>query len=292
MSEQTHSDGPAPGQAEPFRAELALPIRLAPMDGQQGIQTVSARDLHGFLEVGKDFSNWIKDRIRGFGFQEGQDFVSVAGLSSPNLASSKSRPQATTEYFLTLDMAKELAMVERNDRGRQARRYFIACERQLRTGAGAITALGGDVRQVLGGIVKGIVVKALDEALAPMERVVLNVTERMNALTSDPAAFNTVEFRPMLAILKDMDVPAKGRRGLSSRLSKSIFRWLVGQDRGADIRLSRETGRYLFHVTAVDAWLEAEGKALIVDHKVRLEGQGILRFPGKKKPKPTGRGAN
>lgn len=288
MSEHTHSDGPAQGQAEPFRAELALPIRLAPMDGQQGIQTVSARDLHGFLEVGKDFSTWIKDRISGFGFQEGQDFVTAA--RSP--ISGSGNRGASTEYFLTLDMAKELAMVERNDRGRQARRYFIACERQLRTGAGAITALGGDVRQVLGGIVKGIVVKALDEALAPMERVVLNVTERMNALTSDPAAFNTVEFRPMLAILKDMDVPAKGRRGLSSRLSKSIFRWLVGQDRGADIRLSRETGRYLFHVTAVDAWLEAEGKALIVDHKVRLEGQGILRFPGKKKPKPTGRGAN
>ena len=89
----------------------------------------SARQLHSFLEVGKDFSNWVKDRIDAFGFVEGQDFVIVEGLSTPNLVSAKSRPQTTKEYYLTIDMAKELSMVERNEKGKQARRYFIECER-------------------------------------------------------------------------------------------------------------------------------------------------------------------
>ncbi len=96
----------------------------------QGEPTVNARDLHAFLGVGKDFSTWIKERIAKFNFTEGQDFVSIECLSSPNLGSSKSRAQRTIEYHLSLDMAKELAMVERTDKGKEARQYFIACEKE------------------------------------------------------------------------------------------------------------------------------------------------------------------
>jgi phage anti-repressor protein len=87
-----------------------------------------ARTLHAFLQVKRDFTNWIKGRIRKFGFIPGVDFIEIENLSSPDLASSKSRAQKLTDYHLTLDMAKELSMVENNDMGRQARRYFIACE--------------------------------------------------------------------------------------------------------------------------------------------------------------------
>jgi phage anti-repressor protein/phage antirepressor YoqD-like protein len=99
--------------------------------GNASVPTVNARQLHFFLEVGKVFGAWIQDRINSFGFVDGQDFVMVEGLSFPNLESSKSRHQITKEYFLTIDMAKELSMVERNDKGRQARRYFIECERRM-----------------------------------------------------------------------------------------------------------------------------------------------------------------
>ncbi|WP_409419747.1 antA/AntB antirepressor family protein [Marinomonas sp. RS-M-Aa-14] len=98
---------------------------------EQTLDTVNARELHAFLEVGRDFSNWIKARINRYGFIEGEDFMCVENLSSPKRASSKSRTQKVIEYFVTLDMAKELAMVERNDKGKQARRYFIDCEKQL-----------------------------------------------------------------------------------------------------------------------------------------------------------------
>lgn len=76
------------------------------------------------MQVGKDFSNWIKDYITDFGFVESRDF-------SPNLAKSTGGRQAI-DYSITLDMAKHLAMLQRNEKGRQARQYFINAEKELR----------------------------------------------------------------------------------------------------------------------------------------------------------------
>ena len=91
-----------------------------------GEQLVSARELHEFLEIGKDFSTWFKDRVEKYGFEEGLDFSPILG----NLTESMGRPRK--EYIIKLDMAKELSMVEGNEKGSQARKYFIACERKLK----------------------------------------------------------------------------------------------------------------------------------------------------------------
>ncbi|WP_375693371.1 MULTISPECIES: antA/AntB antirepressor family protein [unclassified Bartonella] len=99
---------------------------------EESVQTVNARDLHAFLEAKRDFSNWIKDRISRYNFIEGQDFVKTQDLRSPNLASAKSRSVIAINYHLTLEMAKELSMVERNEKGKQARQYFIECERRAK----------------------------------------------------------------------------------------------------------------------------------------------------------------
>lgn len=91
------------------------------------IQAVNARELHTFLQNKRQFSDWIKQRIAEYDFIENQDFVSF----SQNCEKPKGgRP--TTEYAITLDMAKELSMVERNEQGKMARRYFIECERVAR----------------------------------------------------------------------------------------------------------------------------------------------------------------
>ena len=94
--------------------------------GTQFVQSVYARDLHAFLENKDMFAHWIKDRISQFGFVENQDFVSF--WENPQ------KPQGgrpSEEYHLTLDMAKELSMVERTPKGKEARQYFIECERRL-----------------------------------------------------------------------------------------------------------------------------------------------------------------
>lgn len=99
-------------------------IRITEHNGQQ---VVSARDLHSFLGSKKDFSDWVKQRITKYGLENGVDFTTFQG-KTPN-----GRP--STEYALTLDAAKELAMVEGNAKGKQARQYFIECEKQLRQNA-------------------------------------------------------------------------------------------------------------------------------------------------------------
>ncbi|WP_375651171.1 antA/AntB antirepressor family protein [Bartonella sp. OT172YNZD] len=99
---------------------------------QEIVQTVNARDLHAFLEPKRDFSNWIKDRITRYNFIEGQDFVKTQDLRSPNLASAKSRAVIAINYYLTLDRAKELSMLENNQKGREARLYFIECEKRVK----------------------------------------------------------------------------------------------------------------------------------------------------------------
>lgn len=67
--------------------------------------------------MGRDFTNWIKDRIAKYGFSEGSDFIKVLANSGENPWGG--RP--STEYHLSLDMAKELSMVERNEKGKHRR---------------------------------------------------------------------------------------------------------------------------------------------------------------------------
>ena len=90
-----------------------------------GVETVNARDLHEFLEVGKDFSNWVKARIKKYGFVENADYVKLAKIGE--LSKTK---QTSIEYHLTIEMSKELGMVENNSKGREIRQYFIAREKE------------------------------------------------------------------------------------------------------------------------------------------------------------------
>jgi phage antirepressor protein len=102
-------------------------MELIKITEQNGQQAVSARDLHRFLESKQEFTNWIKNRIEKYGFIENQDFeVFDNFIKNPN----GGRP--LTEYALTLDTAKEIAMVEGNEKGKQARRYFIEMEKKAK----------------------------------------------------------------------------------------------------------------------------------------------------------------
>lgn len=97
------------------------------------VDTVDARLLHEFLESKQRFSDWIKGRIDKYGFTQGVDFSTNHKIMTGGFGGT-----STIEYSITLDMAKELSMVERNEKGRQARQYFIRCEKQLRESSAAL----------------------------------------------------------------------------------------------------------------------------------------------------------
>lgn len=103
-----------------------VPVFTGEIQGEQR-QLCNARDLHTFLEVGRDFSNWVKARIEEYGFLEGEDYSPILANRSDGKAG---KPRI--DYHLTLATAKELAMVENNDKGREVRRYFIEMEKRAR----------------------------------------------------------------------------------------------------------------------------------------------------------------
>lgn len=123
---------------------------------------VNARELHKWLKVGKFFANWIKDRIEKYDFTEGTDFFKVIpykelerdkdfdftisgnqnkelkqakSFDLPDLANQKSKRGGdvrSIEYILTIDMAKEIAMLENNELGKKVRKYFIRTEERFK----------------------------------------------------------------------------------------------------------------------------------------------------------------
>ena len=107
-----------------------IPVISGVIGGRE-TNIVSARALHKALGVGRVFRSWIKGRIEEYGFTEGVDYEVVEYLSRPDPVSAKSRQQTALEYIITVNMAKELAMVERTEQGRAVRQYFIKCEEEL-----------------------------------------------------------------------------------------------------------------------------------------------------------------
>ncbi|WP_163445112.1 antA/AntB antirepressor family protein [Flavobacterium columnare] len=99
--------------------------QLINITNQNGTSVVSARDLHQFLESKQEFATWIKNRIQEYGFVEDVDYTSFDEFIKREIGGTKRK-----EYAITLDMAKELSMVEKTDKGREARRYFIAVEKK------------------------------------------------------------------------------------------------------------------------------------------------------------------
>lgn len=86
------------------------------------INSADARELHAFLNSEQQYADWIKNRISQYGFLENQDYIIKTTYTGR-------RPRK--EYFITLNMAKELCMVENNAKGKEARQYFIKCEQEL-----------------------------------------------------------------------------------------------------------------------------------------------------------------
>lgn len=91
-----------------------------------GTIAVSGRELHDFLEVDTPYTQWF-DRMIDYGFTENTDFK---GLSQKSEKPIGGRPRI--DHVMTLDMAKEVAMIQRTNKGKQARRYFISVEKRYK----------------------------------------------------------------------------------------------------------------------------------------------------------------
>jgi len=98
---------------------------LIKVDYSREEPTVSARELHKFLEIGTEFRHWFP-RMCEYGFTEGVDYT-------PVIFDHPQNHQPTTDYCLTIPMAKELCMIQRTEKGKMTRQYFLSIEKAWNT---------------------------------------------------------------------------------------------------------------------------------------------------------------
>lgn len=103
-----------------FKNEQLIPLQ----ENDNGEILVSGRELHEFLEVKTRYDIWFS-RMKEYGFIENQDFIAIVQKRT----TAQGNETTYTDHAIKLDMAKELAMIQRNEKGKQARQYFIAVEK-------------------------------------------------------------------------------------------------------------------------------------------------------------------
>ena len=92
--------------------------------GENDEQLVSGRELHEFLEVGTQYTKWV-ERMKEYGFVENDDYLTI----SQKRLTAQGNYTTYTDHAIKLDMAKEISMIQRNEKGKQARQYFLQVEK-------------------------------------------------------------------------------------------------------------------------------------------------------------------
>lgn len=100
---------------------------LIKIEERNGEQLVSGRELHEFLGIKTKYKDWFP-RMCEYGFVENTDFIAIA----QKRATAQGNETTYTDHFMKISMAKEISMIQRNEKGKQARLYFIECEKRLK----------------------------------------------------------------------------------------------------------------------------------------------------------------
>ena len=181
-------------------------IKITTKDGKQ---LVSARELHEFLEIKTDFRKWFP-RMCEYGFEESIDYTPVKFIHPKNL-------QECTDYAISIDMAKELSMIQRTEKGKQARLYFIECEKKLKE----VDVKANLLLSIYNGGQEGIAAAKklteleVEEATKPL----LPKAEFYDAVTDSKDAI------PMSSVAKVLNIKGIGRNKLFEILrDKNILR--------------------------------------------------------------------
>lgn len=200
--------------AEPANAIAKLiPIGAATIGGVT-VQTTDARDIYAFLEVGKDFSSWIKVQIVRTRLVENRDYT-----CSPSRVSSPSGTKHTIGYHLTLDAGKHVAMMSETEKGFEVREYFIECERRALAPASIdpLASLPPEQRALIAVMVDNANIKARQDeqanaladqaavqvqqgaALTHVEQRVVDLAETMLVRTRPVGSESITHIRPRAA---------------------------------------------------------------------------------------------
>lgn len=157
----------------PKKVKYPSPIKDTQLVQVREDGLIDAREIHSFIGSKKKFSDWMKHRIEHFGFEEGIDFQKESLL--PQKVKQTRGGHNQLNYYVTMDMAKELGMIERNDRGRMIRNYFIRSDEKRRELEHSPKNTEGLLEQAVRKMTK----EAVDEQFGALVELITEVERRL-----------------------------------------------------------------------------------------------------------------
>lgn len=158
---------------------------------REGRQLVSGRELHEFLEIKTRYNDWFK-RMVEYGFDEGSDFLLVTQKRETN--NLKNPVITVIDHAISIDMAKEISMIQRTEKGKTARQYFINCEKKLK-----------EVKKLSPVELMELQFKALKE----QEEKIIQVENKLDKLEEDMPLFQ-IDCKEIQALVRKKGIEALG----------------------------------------------------------------------------------
>ena len=170
---------------------------------ENGEQLVSGRELHEFLEVGTEYKKWFS-RMTEYGFVENTDFTRVT-----QKCPTPGGVQNITDHAMTLDMAKEISMIQRTEKGKQARLYFIEVEKQYKLDTSSLSP----ELQFMNSVV---------QSLAKQEMATKQLSNKLDNIT-EIVALNTTDWRKDCRALINKMAKTQGGFGAYQEIQAAIY---------------------------------------------------------------------
>ena len=213
---------------------------------REGRQLVSGRELHEFLEIGTKYKDWFR-RMVEYGFEEAIDFIRVAQKRATN--NLKNPVTTVIDHAISIDMAKEISMIQRTEKGKAARQYFINCEKKLK-----------EVKKLTPMELMELQFKALKE----QEEKIAQVENRVDKLEEDMPLFQ-IDCKEIQALVRKKGIEALGGYR-SIAYNDNSLRGKVYSDIQQQIR--REFG--VLRYEAIKRSQLEMAKEIIINYKVPL----------------------
>lgn len=228
-------------------------IRPTLINGAE-VNSVNARDLHAVLESKRQFADWIKTRLNEVDAVENTDYI-IISQKNETMTEHGKKASISNEYILSTDIAKEIAMLERNEIGKKVRRYFIEVEKAYQNKTTPINQL--DYMQLQLNYLKEQDKKiyALENKTDEIHKEQLKVRHNVNRLLNNDNYMTIIAFMNLYGISqKGYHIPSLGKKAKKLSIEQGAFMGAVIDPRYGRINTySVEILKQLFNIDELKA---------------------------------------